>query len=178
LTSFRARDFAQLVCGKQSRTRHPSGSRLKSLQNNTELPPFRSGFPSFVFIHLCTFSALPSLPFSAPSAICYCNKVIVFSRILSVMSFEIEPMNDAFLVFQSRLFNWSASTTPVTLPLSGRGTSNGYPLTWLVTGQHSANPTRPLYNLGDKTMAGRLPACSWPAWGFISIHTRSPRSGI
>ena len=35
-----------------------------------------------------------------------------------------------------------------------------------------------LYCVGDKIRAGRLFACSWPAWGLKSIHTASPRSGI
>lgn len=51
----------------------------------------------------------------------------------------------------------------------------GYPFT-LVMGHITAEPTLPLYALGKRTSAGRLPACSRPVCGLNSSQTKSPRS--
>lgn len=85
--------------------------------------------------------------------------------------------NAAVLAFQSRLFNWSARTTPVICPFAGKATSNGYPFTWPVIGQHNIKLVELLYDAGLSTRAGRWPCCSCPACGEKSSHTMWPRSG-
>jgi len=67
--------------------------------------------------------------------------------------------------------------TPVPPALAGTAASNGYPFTWLVTGQASNRPDLALYILGLETNAGRRPACSRPAWRSKVSHTKSPVSG-
>ena len=48
--------------------------------------------------------------------------------------------------------------TPVAPRPAGTGTSNGYPLTWFVTGHANAKPDLALYIFGLNTSAGRRPA--------------------
>ena len=46
-----------------------------------------------------------------------------------------------------------------------------------VIGQKTAKLVLSLKSLVVRTIAGRRPDCSCPAWGLKSIHTASPRSG-
>ena len=111
------------------------------------------------------------------SFIAQLNNVFSLFKALIATSSGRRHINSIFLIFQSRLFTWSVRMAPEIFRPSGINTSNGYPFTWLVTGQNIASPTFLLYSRGDKTKAGRLPACSCPACGLKLSHTISPRSG-
>ncbi len=94
----------------------------------------------------------------------YGKGIKVLSRVITsnVTSGGALQANSAFLSCQSKDFTWSASTTPDTAKPSKRGTSNGYPLAFVVIGHTKASPTRRLYLSGEITIAGRRPACSRP----------------
>lgn len=72
---------------------------------------------------------------------CYSNNVLNFPRTSITTSIGRLHILSAALARQSRLFTWSARIAPLTGCPSGTLTSKGYPLTWLVIGQSSANPT-------------------------------------
>ena len=91
------------------------------------------------------------------------SKLFIFAETSFTKLSGSRPINSAARVLQSKLFTWSARTAPVTDNPVGTRTSNGYPLTWLVIGQQRARPTFALYETGDRTSAGRRPACSCPA---------------
>lgn len=79
--------------------------------------------------------------------------------------------------FQSKLFTWSVSMTPLVFTPRGSATSKGYPFAWDVIGHASINPTFSLYSFGESTSAGRSPACSLPRCGLNCTNTISPRAG-
>src|SRR6266699_28867 len=60
---------------------------------------------------------------------------------------------------------------------AGRPTSKGYPFTRLVTGQTTARLVFSLWLRGERTTAGRRPACSLPACGVKSNQIKSPATG-
>ena len=90
----------------------------------------------------------------------------IASSLLKASSSTASPafaIKAALRSIQSTLRVWSVRITPSTAPPAGSTTSNGRPRTRLVIGLTKARPVRALKASGDRTSAGRRPACSWPA---------------
>ena len=63
-----------------------------------------------------------------------CNRILTFFSTSSMVWSGTLLIKVAFLIFQSKLFNWSDRITPVTFNPSGSMISEGYSLAWFVMG--------------------------------------------
>ena len=143
------------------------------------LPALPAKWNRWIWWSKCRRYKNPAAPWTKyPGAAGY--HIIPYIKLItnSFASFQISSghssLNFAFLAPTSNIFIWSHNITPVVSVRSSSSIWNGWFLFVFVIGQTNAKELCLFKMSLLKTIAGLLPLCSCPHWGWKSITMMSP----